>query len=174
MHILHTVPYTFPKGLAKRTCSTITSFFTWWSFPHSYDLHIEFRDDIARTDRMLVTLMGWRANILRECSCNVNKIPQNNFLIVSNLRKKPYLKKTKKKEARMMFILLCWKNSHTFHVAIGLAGYLQFSSKHPPSIFPLHWVSLHNQLPHFQTCYHFPWRLSAVCCAHHVPCFEHH
>ena len=58
---------------------------------------------------MLITLRGSRANILRECSWNVNKIPQNNFLIVSNLAKN-YIKKknkTKKKEARMMFILLC-------------------------------------------------------------------
>ena len=33
MHFLHTVLYTFPKVLIRRICSTIKSFFGWWSFP---------------------------------------------------------------------------------------------------------------------------------------------
>ena len=48
---------------------------------------------------MLITLRGSRANILRECSWNVNKIPQNNFLIVSNLAKN-YIKKKKKQKKK--------------------------------------------------------------------------
>ena len=33
MHILHTVPYTFPKVLTGRICLTIHNFFSRWSFP---------------------------------------------------------------------------------------------------------------------------------------------
>ena len=33
MHLLHTVLYTFPMVLIRRNCSTIKSFFWWWSFP---------------------------------------------------------------------------------------------------------------------------------------------
>ena len=33
MHILHTVLYTFPKVLIRRTFWTIKSFISWWSFP---------------------------------------------------------------------------------------------------------------------------------------------
>ena len=33
MHLLHTVLYTFLMVLIRRTCSTIKSFFWWWSFP---------------------------------------------------------------------------------------------------------------------------------------------
>ena len=32
MHILHTVLWTFPNVLIRRICSTIQSFFSWWSF----------------------------------------------------------------------------------------------------------------------------------------------
>ena len=33
LHILHTVPYTFPKVLMRRICFKIQSFSCWWSFP---------------------------------------------------------------------------------------------------------------------------------------------
>ena len=32
MHILLTIPYTIPKVLTRRICSTIKSFLSWWSF----------------------------------------------------------------------------------------------------------------------------------------------
>ena len=33
MHLLHTVPYTFPKVLMRRICFIIQSFSKWWPFP---------------------------------------------------------------------------------------------------------------------------------------------
>ena len=33
MHILHTVSYTFPRVLTRRTCWSIKGIFSWWSFP---------------------------------------------------------------------------------------------------------------------------------------------
>ena len=33
MNILHTTPQTFPRVLTRRICSTIKSFFSWWSSP---------------------------------------------------------------------------------------------------------------------------------------------
>ena len=33
MHILHTVPYTFPEALMRRICFIIKNFSSWWPFP---------------------------------------------------------------------------------------------------------------------------------------------
>ena len=38
MHILHAVLHTFPDVLTRRICLTLKSFFSWWSFPLTFDV----------------------------------------------------------------------------------------------------------------------------------------
>ena len=48
MHLLHTVLYTFLKGLKRRSCLTVKSSLVVDHFPYSHDLNVWFRADIIR------------------------------------------------------------------------------------------------------------------------------
>ena len=48
MHILHTIPNTFPKILTRKSCLTTESSFVGDHFLYSHDVNVGFRVDIVR------------------------------------------------------------------------------------------------------------------------------
>ena len=62
MHILHTVLYTFLKGLKKEFVLKFESFWAADHFLYSHDLNVLFSADILGRNSVPVPLRGQRAN----------------------------------------------------------------------------------------------------------------